>query len=169
VQNIKNQHATTFSSELPNPLIAREDFDGFKELPDILVQDPLNKCSYLLPASKLQSYKMTPETLTEIKLETVTFVIPDDNNYIEDVPPFHKAQDGKPSILIQYPAGEVAFYLTFADLQEFKITKAEQYASYGISFVIPMGMELIEELPMLMRGVLQTQERGHSRKINGRK
>lgn len=125
--------------------------------PDILIQDPANQCAYLIPGDVVYDYRVMPEDLIRIGAGAITFVIPEDN-YFEEVPPYRSNPEVGVAVLIQYPAGEVSFYLTLDQLQIFKVEQPTEHEGYGISFVMPTGMELIEELPPLMRAMLQSGE-----------
>ena len=129
----------------------------FEVLPDILIQDPVRECAYLLPASVMDVHRASKNTWEQVEYGTVTFVIPDEN-FIEEVPPFNSCPDENPSVLIQYPHGEASYFLTFDQLQHYKTDKPVEHGEYGISFVIPLSVELIEELPAVMRGLLQSSE-----------
>lgn len=139
--------------------MSQEQF-SFDQLPDILIQDPLHECAYLLPASDMNAYQTGPETWTQLDTGTVTFVIPD-KDFVEEVPPFNQSLDQTPQVLIQYPQGHVSYYLTFEQLQRYRTEQPTQKGvGYGISFILPRGVELIEELPALRRSSLQSQEVG---------
>lgn len=131
----------------------------FPTLPDVLVQDPVRQCCYLIPADSLTRFRVRPADFLRLGSEAVTFVIPDDE-FIEQVPPFLKSQDALPSVLVQHPAGSASYFLTYEELQLFKVPEGTELPSYGIAFVIPTGMELIEDLPPLMRAALQSGESG---------
>lgn len=128
----------------------------FSTLPDVLIQDPVRHCSYLIPAVAMQSYRVQPEDYLKMGSESVTFVIPDDD-LVEEVPPFLRNSEAVPSVLIQHPAGATSYFLTFEQLQLFKCSE-DTIPPYGIAFVMPVGMELIEELPPLMHASLQSGE-----------
>ena len=132
---------------------------AFEQLPDVLIQDPANACAYLISADDLEAYKATPETWDHMGPDTVTFVIPD-SDFVEELPPFVQTSDANPAVLIQYPRGNRAYLLTFDQLQAYRIPQPKTHddAKYGISFIIPRGTELIEELPPLRRSLLQNQE-----------
>lgn len=129
----------------------------FEQLPDILIQDPVNQCSYLLIADEMDKYEVNSSTWTQLDSNVVTFSIPSAEE-VHEIPPFNSASDQEPSILIQYPDGETSYLLTHEQLQEFITEQPTEKAGYGISFVIPMGMEMIEELPAMMKSMLQSTE-----------
>lgn len=130
------------------------------EAPDILIQDPLNDCAYLIPAEKLTGHAVSEGTWTTITADTVTFVIPD-ADIVEMAPPVNRSPDQRPDVLIQHPAAEAAYFLTFSDLQKYLVdVQGPGTIQYGISFSIPYGFELIEELSPLRRSLLQAGESG---------
>jgi hypothetical protein len=136
----------------------------FQALPDILIQDPERECAYFLLASQLETHRTSKEIWERVGFGTVTFVIPDEN-FIEEVPPFNSCPDENPSVLIQYPHGETAYFLDFEQLQSYKVTQPLESVEYGISFVIPISVELIEELPAVMRALLQSGESPGSSRV----
>lgn len=110
----------------------------FPELPDVLIQHPRIDRSYLIPASALRQHQSGPDDLLRIGPDTVTFVIPDEE-FIEEVPPFLRIPTDSPSVLIQYPTGRQAFYLTSAQLATYTVDQPrERGVGYGISFIIPL-------------------------------
>lgn len=130
----------------------------FKQLPDVLIQDPVRQRVYLLPADQMDSYQVGPETWSQLESTVITFTIPGAEQVVE-VPPYNSAPKQEySSVLIQYPDGETAYFLTYEQLQQFTIEQPIEKKTYGISFVIPMGMEMIEELPAMMRSMLQSGE-----------
>jgi hypothetical protein len=134
---------------------------SFENLPNVLIQDPVHRSEYWIPASELKKYQKDTDDLHDISEGTVIFLIPD-QSFIEEVPVSHKTPDKEPSILIQYPAGNTSFYLSYQELQFFKVeTYSKHTAPHGIAFIIPWKMSdldenLIEELPSLMRAGLQS-------------
>lgn len=154
--------STTFESSRPLSGVQNQTKTGFAidrvlALPDVLVQDPVRKRNYFLPKERLASFAVQPDGLDKIGIGTVTFLIPNGEPLLT-VPPFNVSPDAAPSVLIQHAAGKKSYYLTFDQLQEFVIDYEPGRSGYGISFVIPTGMELIEELPPLMKAALQTGE-----------
>ncbi len=88
---------------------------------------------------------------------TVSFVIPD-GEVIDEVPSFLRTPEIEPSVLIRYSRSQSSYFLTFEDLQKFSVTQPTETLNTAdsISFVIPRGTELIEELPTLRRALLQS-------------
>jgi hypothetical protein len=129
----------------------------FATLPEILIQDPIHECSYHIPAARLSEYRTGPDAWTQLTPETVTFVIPG-TEAIEEVPPFVASADNEPSVLIQFPTDQSSYLLSWDELQQFQIDQPTEYwdGFEGVSFVMPRGMELIEQLPALRRAALQS-------------
>ncbi|MGK9353688.1 hypothetical protein ACSS1H_12195 [Acinetobacter baumannii] len=128
----------------------------FISLPDILIQDPSKSISYLITAEKMVQYKLKPTELALIDDNVVTFVIPDDE-LVDEIPPFLKSDKGVPSVLIQHPVGSASYLLSNQELSKYEVSQ-EVIPSYGLAFVMPTGMELIEDLPPLMAATLQSGE-----------
>src|SRR5688572_17217267 len=83
----------------------------FEELPEVLIQDPARQCAYDIKAEQLQRFEAGPEVWSKVDDSTVTFVIPN-NELIDEVPPFLRAPELNPSVLIRYPRGQAAYFLT---------------------------------------------------------
>lgn len=129
----------------------------FENLPHVLIQDSSFGCAYYIESGDLKRFKVSGETWEHITPGTVTFVIPDEN-YLEEAPPFTQYGTEKPSVLVQFPKGEEAFFLTHEDLQEFKIEQPKNQPTGSMSFVIPRGTELWDELPAMRAHDLQSNE-----------
>jgi len=128
----------------------------FEELPGVLVQDPARCCAYSIEASELKTYEVTPETWAKLDDSTVTFVIPD-GELVDEVPPYLRNPELNPSVLVRFGQEKGAYFLSFQDLQKYKIPQPETgFGAEQISFIIPAGTELIEELPALRRALLQS-------------
>ena len=128
----------------------------FPELPNVVIQDPARDCAYYLNTEQLARFEATADTWMKLDETTVTFVIPD-GDMIDEVPPYLRFPELRPSVLIRYARGESAYFLSFNDLQEFKIQQPrESFDPQSISFIIPRGTEMIEELPALRRALLQS-------------
>ena len=129
----------------------------FSTLPDILIQDPLHECAYHIPAARLADYHTGPDVWAQLTSDAVVFVIPGADE-IEEVPPFFASSGNEPSVLVQFPAGSSSYLLSWEDLQTFQIEQPTEYweGFDGVSFVLPRGMELIEQLPAVRRAMLQS-------------
>ncbi|NBW41987.1 hypothetical protein EBR25_13450 [bacterium] len=131
----------------------------FHTLPNVLVQDPQRGCAYYMKADELAPYEASADTLARMDDGTVTFVIPD-GEIFDEVPPYLRNPEVEPSVLIKYSHGRTSYFMELNDLEQFKI---EQPASYfddeSISFIMPRGTELVEELPEMRRALLQSNTR----------
>jgi len=131
---------------------------AFTEMPDVLIQDPIRHRWFLVPGSKFESFRTSPNTWQDLGPNTVTFVIPDDE-VVGEIPPFVQATDALPDVLVHWPRGNKSYLISYKDLQGFEVAAgAEKDVSYGISFLIPRGTELIDELPPLRAALLQSGE-----------
>lgn len=129
----------------------------FTKLPSVLIQDPKTRSQYFIPQKDLFEHEVSEKTWAKIGPETVTFVIPDPE-YVTEVPPFLRSLARKPSVLIQWPRGNKAFFLSSAVLRRYKSKKRRRYGDYGISFLLPIGLEFVEELPIMIQALLQASE-----------
>ncbi|MGH4017297.1 MAG: hypothetical protein ACRDSL_25905 [Pseudonocardiaceae bacterium] len=129
----------------------------FDTLPNVLIQDPVRDRAYYIRTEDLAEYRTTPDTWARLNDSTVSFVIPD-GEVIDEVPSFLRAPELEPSVLIRYVRGKSSFFLTFEDLQRFSVEQPTESLNTAdsISFVVPQGTELIEELPTLRRALLQS-------------
>lgn len=132
--------------------------ERIENLPNIIIQDSIKNCAYILPSNTMDTYKVTVDTWSKIGSDTVTFVIPGED-YIEEIPPFSQVNTDRPSVLIQFPSNDTAFFLSFDDLEKYETNIPENQPEQSISFILPRGTELIEELPDLRISLLQTQEK----------
>lgn len=133
----------------------------FETVPDILVQDPVRDRWFLVPGTGLSKYETSVSSWDAIGPNTVTFVIPDESVFSE-VPPFTQGTDDLPSVLIQWPKGKASFLMDYDDLTKFEVEERRTAKlNYGISFIIPRGTELIDELPTLRAALLQSGENPH--------
>jgi hypothetical protein len=105
----------------------------------------------------LAEFRTTPATWARLNDTTVSFVIPD-GEVIDEVPSFLRAPEVEPSVLIRYSRSQSSYFLTFEDLQRFAVTQPTDSLNTAdsISFIVPRGTELIEELPALRRALLQS-------------
>lgn len=129
----------------------------FDALPDVLIQDAVRACAYMIPAGELAKYETTTETWTKVDESTVTFVIPDDA-LVEEVPPFLREPASEPSVLVQYRRRRTAYFLTFEQLSAHRVDQPKQIPDSPsiVTFIIPFGLELIEELPAIRAALLQS-------------
>lgn len=129
----------------------------FDTLPNILIQDPGRERIYYVKADELAEFRTTPATWARLNDATVSFVIPD-GEVIDEVPSFLRTPGAEPSVLIRYSRSQSSYFLTFEDLQRFTVNQPAESLNTAdsISFVVPRGTELIEELPALRRALLQS-------------
>lgn len=133
-----------------------EDQRVFERLPDVLVQDAARQCAYLIPAAEMEQYRAGPDVWARLDDSTVTFVIPDGES-IDEIPSFLRNPELDPSVLIRYSRGKAAYFLTFDQLNRYHTSQPTTPDSGRISFILPRGTELIDELPSLRRALMQTQ------------
>lgn len=125
-------------------------------LPSILIQHPACGAAYYIPEEHLEVFEVSGASLLSIGPETVTFSVAEDD-VIEDMPAFNQTESVKPDVLVRFPARKRAFFIPSNKLQEFKIDQPK--ASFGdhyISFIMPAGMEMVDEIPLYKRGMLQS-------------
>jgi len=129
----------------------------FDTLPNILIQDPARGIAYYIKAEDLAEFRTTAATWGRLDDSTVSFVIPD-GEVIDEVPSFLRTPEIEPSVLIRYSRSQSSYFLTFEDLGKFAVTQPTETLDTrdSISFIIPRGTELIEELPTLRRALLQS-------------
>lgn len=139
---------------------------SYRELPSVLIQDPLSECAYLIGADRLREHKMSPEKLVYVDDGVITFSIPEDE-FIEPTPPFNATRTSTPAVIVQFEAGQTAYFLTYNDLQEYRVDQPSEYGGYGISFVIPVANEFLEKLSPVQYASLQSGEGGMSTGIGG--
>lgn len=134
----------------------------YESLPDVLVQDPIRSCAYYIEATDLMKFQTSASVWTQINPGTVTFVIPD-GDMLEELPPFSQSSELELSILLRYVRGQSSYFLSYEDLQKFRIPQpTETPDTYHISFIVPVGTDLIEELPPLRKALLQSNQGGSS-------
>ena len=129
----------------------------YKEIPSILIQDPRAGHAYLVSAAELQPFELTASRLVELNDGVVVFTVPDDE-FIEPTPPFNSTRSPQPSVLVQVPAKQTSFLLSYQELQLFRVEQPNDYGGYGISFAIPSGDELLEDLSPVQAALLQSGE-----------
>ena len=140
----------------------------FKQPPTVYIQDLMKGSAYLVDSTKIEQFSATPQNWSEVGGGTVTFVIPD-GSFTHPIPPFYQDPSSLPSVLIQHPALAKSYYITYQRLQEFIVGEGVKEMCrnqkecggadvYDFSFILPIGMELIQELPAPIRAMIQTQE-----------
>ena len=131
----------------------------FKQMPSVLIQNPAVAETYLIPADAFSQFKMTPDRLSLVDDGVVTFTIPDDE-FVEVTPPFNSTHSPNPWVMVQFLATRESFLLSPADLRAYSVDQPNDYGGYGISFAIPSGNEMIEDLTPVMYAKLQSGEGG---------
>ncbi|WP_027556391.1 hypothetical protein [Bradyrhizobium sp. Cp5.3] len=128
----------------------------FASLPDVLIQHPGKGCAYFIPANILNGHRATPDTFANLRSGTVTFCI-SGTDLIDEVPPYNDEPGDSPDVLIRYLADRTAYFLSYDQLSKFKVEQPElPLSGEYVSFIVPGGMEFVEEIPLLKRGLLQS-------------
>ena len=123
----------------------------------VLLQDPVRSTQYAIPLSALDSFKADETTWSRLSGATVTLVIPSEDT-VDVTPPFLRHPTDQPSVLIQDQRNQTSHFLDHIDLAKFKTERVFMPEEYAISFVMPVGLEFIHELPRSMRELQQTTE-----------
>src|ERR1043165_7401204 len=124
---------------------------NFEVLPDVVIHDPSRQNTFIIPAAELVKYEYTGNKGEGLDSGTVTFVIPTED-YVEELPPFIDPSVNSPSVLIQYRKDDKAFFLSYDQLLHYAADmQTAMNNTASISFIIPIGLELIKELPALRR------------------
>lgn len=128
----------------------------FHYLPNVLVQDPQRECAYYIKAEYLSAYETDKETWPRLNDGTVTFVIPN-GEIVDEVPPYLRNPEAETSVLLKYFHGKTSYFMSLSDLEKFCIEQPKTYFDdKSISFILPRGTELVEEIPGLRRALLQS-------------
>jgi hypothetical protein len=128
----------------------------FQELPAILVQHPGRSCAYFIPADRLVDFLATPDVFAKLRPGTVAFTISGEE-IIDEMPPFNQDPSDAPDIQICFAPDRTSYVVPFEALEQFKIEQPKfRFGTDYVSFIIPAGMELVEEIPLLKRGLLQS-------------
>lgn len=123
----------------------------------ILVQDPARNTQYAIPLADLDAFEANQATWARISASTVTLVIPSKDS-VDVTPPFLRRPADEPSVLIQDQQNQKSHFLDFADLAKYRTDRVFQPDDYAISFLLPVGLEFIHELPRSIRELQQTSE-----------
>lgn len=124
------------------------------ELPDVLIQDSKNAISYFIPADQLSKFETKS---IEHEEDLLTFLIPN-GDLIDDVNEFSSHSENS-SVLIKHPAGEANYLITQNNLKKFELRTFEEMTKIVdncVSFIIPAGDELLEDIPNLAPSMLQS-------------
>jgi len=131
----------------------KEQTEAFVELPDVLIQDSKNAISYFIPSAKLCSFEIKS---IEQRENIITFSIPN-GDLIDEVNDFPITNEIS-SVLINDPRRNIQYLITNEELKRFEIKTFEemsQIVDNCLSFIIPTGDELIEDVPNLSPSMLQ--------------
>jgi hypothetical protein len=115
--------------------------------PSIVIQGPVRNRVYRIGPAELARFRTSVWTWSRLDDSTVTFVIPEESQVVEVVPPFLRDSTLLPSMLIRDCRRKVSYFLTFADIQEFETDSLDTGVRNTVEFVITRGTELIDELP----------------------
>lgn len=128
----------------------------FDTPPDVLIQDPRRDCAYLISSDAFPKHLADSDVWGRLDAGTVTFVIPG-GDVVEEIPPFAQASDMPLSVLVQDPGSNAAYFFSEEDLDAFRVDQPSEYPEgfEGISFLVPDGTELIDEIPTMRRARLQ--------------
>lgn len=132
----------------------KEQSEAFVELPDILIQDSKNAIYYFIPSAKLSL--LQTESI-EQRENIITFSIPN-GDLIEEVNDFPITNEIS-SVLINDPRWNMQYLITYEDLKKYEIKTFEEVSKIidnCLSFIIPTGDELIEDVPNLSPSMLQS-------------
>ena len=128
----------------------------FAALPAVLIQNPSKSCAYFLEASELARFQVNASDLVGMKPGTVTFSICGEE-LVDEVPPFNQDPGSTPDVLVRYLEDRTAYLIPASELAKFEIDQPEfSFGDHYVSFIMPSGMELVEEIPFLKRGMLQS-------------
>lgn len=128
----------------------------FESVPSVLIQHPSQTCAYLIPSTKLAKHRASAGDFARLRPGTVTFSIGGDE-LVDDLPAFNQDPDDHPDVLIRFTPDRTAYLLKYGDLESYKVAQPDMSPGEDfVSFIIPAGMELIEEIPLLKRGLLQS-------------
>ncbi len=138
------------------PKVSLEYERVFETLPDVLIQHPAKACAYLIPATELIKFKARSNDFVQLGSDTVTFSISGEE-LLDEVPPFNQDASNEPNVLIRYLKDRTAYFLSFSQLEQYRVSQPETpFGDHYISFIMPGGMELVQEIPFLKRGLLQS-------------
>jgi len=128
----------------------------FTKLPDVLIQHPTKSCAYYLTSAQLESYRADSEKFAKLRSGTVTFVITG-GEIVDELPAFNQDPSDQPDILVRFPRDRTAYLLPYTELERYKVDQPiDSFGDHYMSFIVPGGMELVEEIPLLKKGLLQS-------------
>jgi hypothetical protein len=122
-------------------------------VPSILIEDPKRQTTYFIPGKTLQNYLINNDSLPELTPGTVIFVLPNEQDN-EQIQPFIDPEEESPSILIQDRVNEQGYYFDSQQLKDFEIDLSFEFDDTNtVTFIIPFGWDLIENLPIVLKKV----------------
>lgn len=128
-----------------------------RDILDVYIQDPINNCGYLITGTELVKHFHVVESEAQNTIECITFAIPDADSLTSAVPTFNQSDKENCPIKVYDMATKSCFIIPRNILANYKV-KLDEFNPHGISFIMPIQSDLIEELPAMMRGLLQTGE-----------
>ncbi len=128
----------------------------FETLPAVLIQHPSKQCAYYISKDDLLKFKASPTAFASLRPGTVTFSITGEE-MVDEVPPFNQDPSDSPDILVRFLRDRTAYLVPHSELQKFRVEQPKfAFGNHYVSFVVPGGMELVEEIPLLRKGLLQS-------------
>lgn len=124
------------------------------KLLDVYIQDPAKNCGYLITAETLVNKHLSKDSVSG---DYITFVIPDFKSITTAVPVFQQTYSETSAIRIHDLASKTDYIISRDELNGY-IVELNEFNPHGISFIMPIKSELIEELPAMARGLLQVGE-----------
>jgi hypothetical protein len=132
---------------------------------DILIQDPLHDCAFLVPGDEIGAYEVDREAAGRAPAGTVTFSV-SGAAAVEEMPDAPDAPVEYPSVLIRYPDAEAAFLLSYDDLRQFEQEMHTDVAgfgpNYGIAYTLPYSRDLVQSMPAVQMARLQSCNKARS-------
>lgn len=128
----------------------------FTSLPSVLIQHPTRGCAYFIPELDLLKYKADAKAFAKLRSGTVTFVIAGEE-IVDELPAFNQDPSNQPDVMIRFPHDRTSYLVPFAELEKYQVDQpTTSFGDHYISFIVPGGMELVEEIPLLKKGLLQS-------------
>jgi hypothetical protein len=132
-----------------------ENSRAFDRMPAVLIQHPTKGCAYYLSEADISLFSTTAESLAGLRAGTVTFTISDE--LVDEVPPFNLDPANEPDVLIRFAKDRTSYLVSAAELERFRVDQPRSsFGDHYVSFIIPSGLELVEEIPLLKKGLLQS-------------
>ena len=74
---------------------------SFSRVPAVYLQHPSQRCAYYISADALARFKVTPQSIANLRQGTVIFTITGDE-LVDEVPPFNQDPCDMPDVLLRY-------------------------------------------------------------------